>query len=519
MPYRTTWYILAPTFAVSSLLLLVGLAGALYIHRTNQQVSDSLDRNLASAQEAERMVLELRDIRLKLDHFVDSGERSHLQAAIAAMEEVRRSSAARSFAQLSDNLDDLYFLMVPWNMASGDQPSRRDVSDWITMLNERLLDPVEHDLDARQISARDTSRRNLEVARRIGVALFLLGVCGAAAGLLIGFGIARGVHRSLVEISVPVRDIAGRLNEVVGPITVSSDADLSGLDSALRVLADKTGDVVQRLQTSQYQTLRSEQLAAVGQLAAGLAHELRNPLMSIKLILQTAAERTKETLKPRELAVVEGEVTRLERMLQTFLDFARPPQPEKQAVDIDELLRQAIDIMEARAAQQDVRFHYTPPARPLYADVDAAQMQQVLMNLMINALDAIPGGGNIWLEASSIARPADTPVPRSASKPKEAWAAWRGEHSRQEIASEWVVISVADDGPGVSPDVAERIFEPFVSTKMTGIGLGLSISRRIVESHNGQISVQNRRSGGAEFTIQVPAAISAALRPAVRDAR
>ena len=145
------------------------------------------------------------------------------------------------------------------------------------------------------------SRQNQIAAQRIGLGLLLLGILGAVAGVLAGFGMARSVHRSLVEISVPVRDIAGRLNEVVGPIKVASDTELAELDGALRLLADKTADVVQRLQESQREMLRHEQLAAVGQLAAGLAHELRNPLMSVKLIVQTAEERANGALNTARL--------------------------------------------------------------------------------------------------------------------------------------------------------------------------------------------------------------------------
>ncbi len=119
--------------------------------------------------------------------------------------------------------------------------------------------------------AHEASGRNRNVASRVGWGLFLLGACGALAGLLAGFGIARNVHRSMLQISLPVRDMAGRLNEVVGPINVTTDTDWSQLDDVLRTLADKTADVVRHLQESQQQSLRNEQLAAVGRLAAGLA--------------------------------------------------------------------------------------------------------------------------------------------------------------------------------------------------------------------------------------------------------
>ncbi len=468
MRSRTTWYILTPTLAVSGLLLAVGMSGAWYVHRVNRDVSHSLHEVLAEAHLSARLVLEIRDLRVRLQRYVSDGDGSHLDDAETLLNALREKLAGDD--PMRARLQSFRQRFDAFRQADPDRDAARQLA---SVLTDELLTPAEQLLDQRQDMATHTSSQNQELADRIGTGLLLLGVCGAVAGVLIGFGMARGVHRSLVEISVPVRDIAGQLNEVVGPIKVSSNTDLSELDGALRVLADKTADVVKRLQESQRETLRSEQLAAVGQLAAGLAHELRNPLMAVKLIIQTATEQPDASLSPRDLVVIEDEVTRLEKMLQTFLDFARPPQPEKHATDLRELVQHTVGLVSPRALQQNVQLWYTAPDDEVSIEADASQMRQVFLNLLFNALDALPGGGNIWLEIS-------------------------------DSGAEWVLVRVADDGPGVPADVAPRIFEPFVSTKMTGIGLGLSISRRIVESHGGRIQLRNRADGGAEFTLRLP---------------
>ncbi len=373
-------------------------------------------------------------------------------------------------------------------------------SDILPLAEKRLTD--------RQNVASEMSRQNRLIADRIGIGLLLLGVCGAVAGLLVGFGIARSVHRSLVEISIPVQDMAGRLNEVVGPIQVASNTDLSQLDDALRMLSDKTADVVRRLQESQQKSLRREQLAAVGQLAAGLAHELRNPLMSVKLILQTAAERDHESLSKRDLVVIQDEVTRLERMLQTFLDFARPPRPQKQVVDVVQLVETTLEVVRLRAAQQDVQLHSPATSEPLSIEADESQLRQLLLNLLLNALDALPNGGNVWLDVSGDKLPASRlPIDDAASK---LLAATEGNGRPEDFR--YAIIRVADDGPGLSAEVVERVFEPFVSTKDTGIGLGLSICQQIVESHDGRITAGNRNNGGAEFTVYLPQLVDRAGR-------
>ena len=168
---------------------------------------------------------------------------------------------------------------------------------------------------------------------RVALVLLLLGTCGAAAGLIAGFGIARGISRSIAQLSVPIHDAAGKLNEVVGPISLSPDWDVESLDVLLRRMADEVGTVVERLERSRREALRAEQLAALGQLAAGLAHELRNPLTSMKILVQSAAERGESAgLRGRSLAVLEEEISRLEGSIQSFLDFARPPALEKRQV-------------------------------------------------------------------------------------------------------------------------------------------------------------------------------------------
>ena len=513
VPSRTTWTVLTPTFAVSGVLLIVGLGGAWYVHRANREISASLDESLAAAQAAARLVLEIRNLRLKLDRFVDTSDVSQLHAGrslLGSVEDELEQSRFREVLEGNpdksryDNMraavDDFRQRFQRLLAQPAGERQRAAARELMASLTEGLLVPAEELLNHRQQTARVTSRRNQTVAQRIGLGLLLLGVCGAVAGLLLGFGVARRVHRSLVEISVPVRDIAGRLNEVVGPIKVSSNTGLVHLDDSLRALADKTADVVRRLQESQKESARNEQLAAVGQLAAGLAHELRNPLMSMKLIVQTAAERPHEPFKPRDLVVMEDEITRLEKMLQTFLDFARPPKPEKQTVDICQVVAQALEVVLPRAAQQDAQFHYSAINSPLWIEADESQMRQVLLNLLLNALDVMPNGGNVWTEVRRDELPtARPPVHQHTNNMLGA--------TDQDLPagiSSHAVIVVSDDGPGLSADVADRIFDPFVSTKDTGIGLGLSICRRIVESHNGRITARNRKEGGAEFTIRLP---------------
>jgi signal transduction histidine kinase len=230
----------------------------------------------------------------------------------------------------------------------------------------------------------------------------------------------------------------------------------------------------------------------MGQLAAGLAHELRNPLTSMKILVQAAAERGESaTLGGRHLAVLEEEITRMDRAIQTFLDYARPPKPEKQSLALVELVEQTVELLSQHAVQLGVQIdcEYSQQAARIIAD--PGQIRQVLLNLLLNAVDAGPDGGRVIVQ---------TNLEPSANADRR-WA-------DPDSAAPWITIAVADTGCGLPSEMADRIFEPFVSTKDGGTGLGLAICKRIVEDHGGQITAGDRAEGGAVFTVRLPAYLS-----------
>ena len=276
-----------------------------------------------------------------------------------------------------------------------------------------------------------------------------------------------------------IRDAAGRLEGV--PITVSQ-GDLGELESVVRLLGERLGAIVQRLQQTEREALRAEQLAAVGQLAAGMAHELRNPLTSMKFLVQGAmASGYEDGLSNRDLGVLEEEITRLEQLIQSFLDFARPPAPERRVLDVRALVEQTLAFVSARAAAASVRIDFMAP-ESVRGAVDAGQFRQVLLNLVLNALDAMSSGGTIEV--------------RLEAEPPG-----------------WLTLQVADGGRGLPQNLGERIFDPFMTTKETGLGLGLSICKRIASAHGGTIGGANRPEGGAVFTLKLPTAAAMAAIP------
>jgi signal transduction histidine kinase len=486
MSARPTIRLSAPIAAVSSLPLLVCVFAAWDVHRSQRAASAALDLNVGSMRAAEEMAIAVRDARSLLERFLLGGDPRPLARLPELHRDLQRWLAAARRTAVTDRERELVALLGRGHedFAAGLtrllQAPRAEQAAAAQALIRRAEDirrPAQDYLDYNEEEIQRNSRENQQQADRTALGLLLLGVCGPAAGLLAGYGIARAVHRSLVRLSIPVRDAAGKLNEVVGPLTVSSGLSVEEFEAILRRMAEQIGDVVGRLQQSQREALRAEQLAAVGQMAAGVAHELRNPLMSMKLLVQSAAEQPGGGLCGRDLAVLEEEMTRLEQLTRTLLDFARPPQPQKRVFGLQELVESSVDLLSSQAAQRDVRIDCDMPEAPVWAEADAGQLRQVLLNLLLNALEAIRDGGTVRVGLTAV--PAgDDPG--------------------------GVCLRVEDTGPGLPASLGPDIFAPFVSTKPSGIGLGLSICKRIVEAHGGVITAADRPGGGAVFEVRLP---------------
>ncbi len=325
--------------------------------------------------------------------------------------------------------------------------------------------------DQRIAEAAEGHRRAL---REVAWGIAGVGGTGGIAGLLIGFLVARGLERSIRRLQVHVSAAAGKLGQELPDIVVTGEGNLEHLHGQMQGLVGQIEEVVGRLQQREREVRRAEHLAAVGQLAAGVAHEMRNPLTSIKMLVQVAREDVVRGLPCEDLEVIESEIRRMEKSLQTFLTFARPARPERKDLDLVALVERTAALVRGRADRQNVEVEVEYPPGPLPFHADGEQLHQVLINLCLNALDAMPRGGRLHIAI----RPAG------------------GE----------VELVVQDSGPGIAPEVLPRLFEPFVSSKETGLGLGLVISRRIVEDHGGTLAAANLPSGGARLCVRLPRA-------------
>lgn len=497
MSARLTIRMAAPAILISLLLLSLGSFGGWYLLRVQKNTSSLVALDVLSIRAVEELVFNLYELRSDLLH-----ERAQPQTILDRCAETEGWLAEAE--SLMDDPDEValagrvrqgYDQFAKYYRESAAAESQGNLRQERTRAEELLrgtLHPAKDLLVLEEALLMRSEKHNDDMAGLVAKVLLLLGVCGSAAGLVAGFGIARSVSRSLVELYVPIRAASGKLEEVIGPIDLVPSAGIKNLDTILHKMARQVETVVDRLQASQLQVLRSEQLAALGQLSAGMAHELRNPLTAIKILVESASARgPSANLSDRDLLVMQKEIARLERSVQTFLEFARPPKLERRLDDIRLAIDATLDLVRARADRQHVAVRREVPGEPIMIPADHEQLRQVFLNLLFNALDAMPNGGHICLQASA----APGSPGGGGERPARPWG---------EDGGSCVTITVTDDGPGLPKDLADKIFDPYVSTKDTGLGLGLAICRRIVEAHGGRIAAQNAPAGGAVFVVELP---------------
>jgi two-component system, NtrC family, sensor histidine kinase HydH len=471
--------IAGPTILVSFLLLSLCAAAAVYLYRLQAFSAKVHRENVTSAQVGN----DLKNTLVDLVALLRTGNskvgalhervRSQLEQARGLADPGREKDLEGRLERSVQRYLDLWEARAQRGTLRG-----ADSQEALRILETEAL-PVCRELQ--QVNVEQIQETETELRRTVQWVMGgLVGVCtlGALAGLLLGYGVARGLRRSIHHLSIHVQDAANKLRQDLPPVALREDGDLQQLHGQMQAVVREIEQVVEKLQQREREVLRAEQLAAVGQLAAGVAHELRNPLTSIKMLVQAGCEDLERRgVLAEDLHVIELEIRRMERCLQTFLDFARPPKLECRRVSLAGPLERTLALVAGRARKQHVTVRFTPPDPPVFVEADEEQLRQLFVNLALNALDVMPRGGVLGVEV----RP-----PRAGDG--------RGQ----------VEVRVLDTGPGISAELLPRLFQPFVSGKETGLGLGLVTSRRIAESHGGTLQARNRPEGGACFTLRLP---------------
>jgi signal transduction histidine kinase len=485
MNYRLLLRVTAPAAAIGLLLFAACAASVWYVNRLQSDLAAVLGENATSLQAAQELEIRVRQLRfhtllylmdLKEERLarIDQDQKGFEEALASA----RRAAKSPEEVACVHDIETAYaqYRAEQADLRAGPQPA--PPAEFAQLVDSHPIKPVVDRCQDLLRLSREKMDRTADESRRVAWqaywAMLILGLAGPVGGLVVGVGAALGLKRSLYRLSVRVQDVAQRLDRDVASVSVAADGDLNGLDRQLQYIVGRVEEVAARLRQQQRDLVRAEQLAAVGQLAASVAHEVRNPLTGIKMLVEAALRPARPSpLNAQDLRVIHGEVVRLEQTVQNLLDFARLPAPQRSPCDLRDIVEQARGLVRARAAQQRVEVHVHAPGRPVVASVDRGQLGTVLVNLFLNALDAMPNGGRLDVRL-------DDPAPQG------------------------VRLTVSDSGGGIPAAIAGRLFTPFATTKPTGTGLGLSLSKRILEEHGGALAAGNRPEGGAAFVLTLP---------------
>jgi signal transduction histidine kinase len=308
--------------------------------------------------------------------------------------------------------------------------------------------------------------------------------------------LAKGMH--IPELNEVVREMTSleaeasipliSKGQLIGMINLShkftkdiyshEDIELLSTLANQTAIAIENAKLYEDLKKSKSYIRRADRLASLGTLTAGLAHEIRNPLVAIKTFTQLLPERLDDDeFRTQFLNIASGEVDRIALLINELLDFARPSDPKLELEDINNILDGMILLISTEAKKKQIHIIKNYAANLPSVEIDREQIKQVFLNILLNAVDATPENGKITVKTRSFTKPGGEP---------------------------YLQIEFTDTGHGIPKEHLEDIFNPFFTTKTTGSGLGLSISNQIIQDHRGYIDVESQLNKGTSFFVNLP---------------
>ena len=349
------------------------------------------------------------------------------------------------------------------------------VDDWYLTAYEPIRDPRGKVIGALGLGLLE--RKFEETERRALLILIALTIVAVVLAIFISYVLSDSIMKPVISLVAAAQRMAG--DHFQHPIELyHAPPEIEALGNAFNEMeaAIHERDQQRRRQTHE-KLMRSDRLAMIGQLAAGVAHEINNPLGSILLFCRLIMQQAPAEGRVREnLERIEKETKRCHTIVKSLLDFARERKPLVEFVDVNKLLDATLKLFEGQFFFQNIQVVREYDLKLGAIEADQSQLQQVFMNVILNAADAMNGKGRLTLA------------------------------TRANDQDECIEISISDTGCGIPPENIDRIFDPFFTTKGVGhgTGLGLSVSYGIIQSHNGDISVSSDPGAGTTFTISLP---------------
>jgi len=336
-------------------------------------------------------------------------------------------------------------------------------------IGEELIEQVRDVIAFTTSRLGESTQKAMNEIDRAKYFLYGLVALGPLVSALLGFVFISGLTRPVKVLVESTRKLKG------GEL----DHRVPHLKHEFGELAEAFNEMSLSLKEQMRKMQRAEQMVVVGELAAGLAHEIKNPMAGIKVAMSVLSEES--YISPEDKSVLQkvvAEITQLEGLMRNFLNFAKPQKPRLELVNMNQLLNTTLTFHlkhQAVGSGESGKIRITKEFGELSQTLaDPTQLQQIFLNLFLNALHAMPRGGEL------------------------------GVRTCMEENGKTIRIEISDTGSGIREDLIDKVFQPFFTTKPKGTGLGLAISRQLIEQHEGTIAAANRPGGGVLFTILLP---------------
>jgi signal transduction histidine kinase len=311
--------------------------------------------------------------------------------------------------------------------------------------------------------------KSLNQARKLRI------IAGTAVLMILFLGIILTFYL-LHDILDPIRRLALETDRHDG--TQNQGDEVKTLSRHVRDLKKTYNETQSELEKSREHLLQSEKYALVGKLAAGTSHSIRNPLTSVKMRLFSLSRSLNlDSDQKEDFDVISKEINHIDTIVQNFLEFSRPPRLKLQSVSPSDVVDQAIQLLQHRLESYEVFIKIQRKESLPFVQLDPEQLKEVLINIIINACEAMGQGGSIVIYEETIIE-------------------------QEKFRS--AVVRISDNGPGIPDAIQSKIMEPFFTTKEEGTGLGLSIANRIVQEHGGRLDIQSTEGNGSTFIISMP---------------
>jgi len=493
MKFHISYQIIVWSLVMIALIMAGGFLIISYTYRVQDTSNEIIEENIRNIRAAKELEITLHGIRaISLNYIIDKDsswvealreKESEFASVLGNAKESANTPEETTliqqigalFSNYEQNLNSALASEKRGDLIRANALLVHGSRDFINTIEEKCkILVLSNQKD--QINYEKRIRRNNDIIR---IAMYWFGIGGLILGLILGWLVARILLNPIYKLVLKVRDAAG--SEVVEHIRMSPGKELQEIDLHINRMMARINQAHEDLRKNQLLLEKSSKLAAIGRIAPAIAHEIRNPLAAINMLIHSMKDEGElSEEKAYDLQVILGEISRMENFLQSFLQYARPVTPQQKDVEVLSVFREMIHMMTPRMKQHRIELRESHQRDQVFIQADTDQLKQVLMNLLLNAIEAMEKGGVLTVSTSV-----------TAGKPTEGSAAW-------------LRITISDTGRGIPAEVMESLFDPFVKGKPSGTGLGLSISQRIIELHHGWIEATNNPDKGATFTIHLP---------------